>query len=90
MVLRTFSVSFDPYLEDFTAFIAIFWSKIAIVGHFLTPFWAKIWSKLQCSTQTPHENHENGVHGSVFGQKVVIKRVSMGRNERFLILFTKI
>ena len=33
---------------------------------------------------------KNRVGRSFFGQKGVIKRVSMGQNERFLILFTKI
>ena len=56
---------------------------MALFGPLFDPILAEIFPNLQCSTQTPLKTMKKGGYRSFYGQKVVIKRVSMGQNETF-------
>ena len=63
---------------------------MAILAFFDYFFDPKFGQNCSVRLRPPLKNLKNRVGRSVFGQKSVIKRVSMGQNEHFQLLITQI
>ena len=92
--LGRFCAHFDVLFTEIWPFLTELWPFFSQKLPFLAIFWPFFGPKFgqNCSVRLrpPLKNMKNRVGRSFFGQKGVIKRVLMGQNEHFLILFTQI
>ena len=82
-ILTYFFTEIQAFLLELWPFFGQKWPFLALFDPFLTPFWAKFSQICSVRLRPPKKTMKKGGYRSFFGQKVVIKHVSMGQNEHF-------